>query len=61
MLHHLPSQLHILRAIDKRAVPEEITLDAYPAIHRAIRELRRSAVLPINVAASISDDGVQAI
>lgn len=42
------------RAIDKRAVPEKITLDAYPATHRAIRELRRSAALPINIQVRVS-------
>jgi transposase-like protein len=29
--------------------PENITLDGYAATHRAVRELKESAILPINV------------
>ena len=36
-------------AIVKHGVPEKITLDGYAATHTAVRELKESAILPINV------------
>ena len=41
---------HFFRgAIVKHGVPEKITLDGYAATHTAVRELKESAILPINV------------
>ena len=37
------------QAIDRRGVPEKITLDGYAATHTAVNELRESVILPINV------------
>jgi transposase-like protein len=37
------------RAIEECGVPEKITVDAYAATHTAIRELKRSTILPVNV------------
>ncbi|MGA9774142.1 MAG: IS6 family transposase [Blastocatellia bacterium] len=41
---------HFFRnAIVKHGTPEKITLDGYAATHTAVRELKESAILPINV------------
>ena len=37
------------QAINKHRAPEKITLDGCAAMHRAVRELKESAILPINV------------
>jgi len=37
------------QAIEKHTAPEKITLDGYAATHTAVRELKESAALPINV------------
>jgi transposase-like protein len=37
------------RGIEKSGAPEKITVDAYAATHTAIRELKQSAILPVNV------------
>jgi transposase-like protein len=37
------------KAIESHGAPEKITLDGYAAIHTAVRELKKSATLPINV------------
>jgi transposase-like protein len=37
------------RAIEKQGTPEKITVDGYAATHRAIGELKKSKILPINV------------
>jgi transposase-like protein len=37
------------QAIEKHAAPEKITLDGYAATHTAIRELKKSQILSINV------------
>ena len=37
------------RAIEKRGVPEKVTLDGYAATHKAIRELKESLILSVNV------------
>jgi transposase-like protein len=34
---------------EKHTAPEKITLDGYAATHTAVRELKESATLPINV------------
>jgi transposase-like protein len=36
-------------AIEKHGAPEKITLDGYAATHTAVRELKESAILPVNV------------
>jgi transposase-like protein len=36
-------------AIEKHGAPEKITLDGYAATHTAVRELKESHILPINV------------
>ena len=37
------------QAINNHRAPEKITIDGYAATHRAVRELKESAILPINV------------
>jgi len=37
------------KAIESRGIPEKITLDGYAASHTAVRELKKSRSLPINV------------
>jgi transposase-like protein len=37
------------QAIEKHTAPEKITLDGYAATHTAVRELKESHILPINV------------
>jgi len=37
------------QAIEKHTAPEKITLDGYAATHVAVRELKESATLPINL------------
>ncbi len=38
-----------MSAIEKHGAPEKITLDGYAASHTAVDELKKSAILPMNV------------
>ncbi len=37
------------KAIESQGVPEKVTLDGYAATHRAVGELKESAILPMNI------------
>jgi transposase-like protein len=48
------AKLFFTQAINKHGAPEKITLDGYAATHRAVGELKESAILPINVCVGTS-------
>jgi IS6 family transposase len=37
------------KAINKHGAPEKITIDGYAATHTAVRELKQSTILPVDV------------
>jgi len=46
------------QAIEKHTAPKKITLDGYAATHTAVRELKESQILPINLVVRTSSSTI---